>query len=217
MTSTDDATPPPAPVPMPGAVLLRGAVPAVEAWVVSSVVPLIVAPARPWTVVLGAGPTAVGSPYDDALMLLAARRVPDKAGPALGFFEVDGRALITAHAPGRRDRPSWVVWEPEIGLLRPPGLPLAGPAELASLAGAPAEVRDELVELLHETRTTPRTMLQAVMATLGLPAARVLADPRTAVDLPGAVHRPASARQVAYFDDAVADSVRLRRELGALP
>ncbi|MFK5634955.1 MULTISPECIES: hypothetical protein [unclassified Ornithinimicrobium] len=197
-------------------VLLAGVRTEIAAWVSRSVVPLATVPLEGWTVVLGTGSTPVGAPYDDAGMLLAARPVPPRAGPALGFFELDGRAVVTVHGAGRRKGPTWVVWEPDLGLLRPPGLELAGPAEITRAAGAPAEVRDELVDLLHEKRARPVTMLQAVMATLGLPGARLLAEPARVEELPGTtLHQPAG-RQVGWFEDAVADSVRLRRELGAL-
>lgn len=200
-----------------GLVLLAGPRGEADAWVKKGVVPAVVAHVPGWTLVVGAGESRIGPPYDDAALLLAARAVPEKLAPALGFFEIDGRAVVTAHAPGRSRGIGWVVWEPGLGLLRPPGLPLAGPAEIARVAGAPPEARDELVDLLHETRSQPRTMLQAVMATLHLPAARIVAEPWSAIHLPGAVHHDASVREVALFDDAVADSVRLRQELGALP
>jgi hypothetical protein len=205
----------PAEVPPTALVLLAGVRAEVASWVSRSVVPLASAPLEGWTVALGTGRTPVGAPYDDAGMLLAARPVSPRAGPALGFFELDGRAVVTVHAAGRRTGPTWVVWEPDLGLLRPPGLELAGPAEITRTAGAPAEVRDELVDLLHEKHARPVTMLQAVMATLGLPGVRLLADPARVDRLPGATRHTPSGRQVSWFEDAVADSVRLRRELGA--
>jgi len=109
-----------------------------------------------------------------------------------------------------------VHWEQAPGRLDPPGLDLAGPAEVVRVAGRPAATRDELVDLLHETQARPVTMLQAVMATLELPGTRVLADPGLALELPDAqLHEP-DPRQVGWFEDSVADSVRLRRELGVL-
>jgi hypothetical protein len=200
-----------------GLVLLRGAQEEVDAWAARTVVPLVVAPAPPWTVAVVAGEARVGAPYDDPALLLAGRPVPTRAGPALGFFEVDGRAVITVQGAGRRRGPRWVVWEPDIGLLRPPGLELAGPAELVRVAGAADTVRDELVDLLHETRTRPLRMLQAVMATLSLPAARLIAEPERVEAIDGAVRHDPDGREVDRFEDGVADSVRLRRELGALP
>lgn len=215
---TSPSTPPVVGEPHRGLVLLGGARTEVEAWVARTVVPVVVAPAAGWTIVALAGPTQVGAPYDDATTLLAGRPVPAKAAPALGFFVIDGRAVITAHTPtGRGKGPRWVVWEPDLGLLRPPGLELAGPAEITRLARCPVEVRDELVDLLHETRSRPITMVQAVMATLSLPGARLIAEPAMASSLPGATAHQPARKELGYFEDAVADSVRLRRELGALP
>ena len=126
------------------------------------------------------------------------------------------RVTVTVHAPGRRRAVRWVVWAPELGLLRPPGLDLAGPGEMVSVAGCQPTVRDELVELLHEVRVRPERMLQAIMATLELPGTRLVEHPELAGELPGAVQHQPDPRHVGWFDDAVKDSVRLRRELGAL-
>lgn len=198
-------------------VLAAGARPEVDAWVRGSVVPVTVVPLDRWTAVVARGASHTDEPYDDGALLLAARALAGRAGPGLGFFVIDGRAVITAHPEGRRKGPRWVVWEPEVGLLRPPGLELAGPGEIVAIAGCPPVVRDELVELLHETRVRPARMLMAVMATLELPGARLVEQPAHADSLPGATdHRP-DPRQVGWFEDAVKDSVRLRRELGALP
>ncbi|GAA5157076.1 hypothetical protein [Ornithinimicrobium tianjinense] len=206
------------PDPLPrGLVLLRGAREEIDEWVARAVVPLVVVPAGRWRLAVLSGPTSVAPPYDDGALLLAGRPVTPKAGPSLGFFEIDGRAVITVQGAARRRTPAWVVWEPDVGLLRPPGLDLAGPAELVRVAGAAGSVRDELVDLLHETRSRPVTMLQAVLATLDLPGARLLGDPRLAAGMDGAVRHEPQGREVLRFEDSVADSVRLRRELGALP
>ncbi|OLT22025.1 hypothetical protein BJF81_13725 [Ornithinimicrobium sp. CNJ-824] len=214
---TDDRAAGPASVPPPTALLLlRGPRERVAGWVSRSVVPLVVAPVGRWTVAVAAAGPPTGPPYDDGALLLVGRPVPARTGPALGFSETGGRAVITVHAAGRRRGPGWVVWEPGVGLVRPPGLDLAGPGEIVRLAGCPARTREELVDLLHETGPRPMTMLQAVMATLGLPGPRLLQDPVRAAELPGATRHDPSARQVSWFEDAVADSVRLRRELGVL-
>ncbi|WP_298752787.1 hypothetical protein [uncultured Serinicoccus sp.] len=199
-----------------GLVLASGPRHEVDAWVGASIVPVTVVPLQGWVAVVTRGPSRAGPPYEDGGLLSACRALSAKAAPGLGFFEVDGRALVTLHQPGRRRRVRWVVWEPEKGLLRPPGLDLAGPAEIVGLAGAAPAVRDELVDLLHETRVRPARMLQAVMATLGLPGTRLVEDPAHADALPGAVRSEPDPQQVGWFQDAVRDSVRLRRELGVL-
>lgn len=212
MTSADV----PAPARPGGVVLAAGPRAEVDGWVAGSVVPVTSAPLGSWTVVVGTGASRASAPYDDGTLVLASRVLAPRAGPGLGFFEIDGRAVMTAHAPRARTV-RWVVWEPGSGLLRPPGLALAGPSELVGLAGAPAGVRDELVELLHETRVQPARMLQAVMATLELPGTRLVLEPGRADALEGARQHLPDPRQVGWFDSAVHDSVRLRRELGALP
>lgn len=189
----------------------------VDTWVQASVVPVTVVPLDPWTAVVGRGRSQAGAPYDDGGLVLAARSLGAKAGPGLGFFVLDGRAVITVHDGGRRRAVRWVVWAPDVGLLRPPGLDLAGPGEIVAVAGCPPSARDELVELLHETRVRPHRMLQTVMATLELPGTRLVEEPAHADRLPHVVHHAPDPRQVGWFDDAVRDTVRLRRELGALP
>lgn len=204
-------------LPQAALVLAAGPRREVDAWVGAGVVPVTVVPLESWIGVVARGPSRVGEPYDDGPLMLAARALGPKAGPGLGFFEIDGRAVITVHPQGRRRGVRWVVWEPDVGLLRPPGLELAGPAEVVSLAGAAPPVRDELVELLHETRVRPARMLRAVMATLNLPGHRLVEQPDHVDTLPGATDHAPDERQVGWFEDAVRDSVRLRRELGGLP
>lgn len=207
--STDD-------VALPAIVLAAGPRAEVDSWVDSGVVPVTVVPYDRWTAVVGSGEARVGAPYDDAMLLLAGRSLSGRAGPGIGLFELDGRVVLTTHPGGRRKGPRWVVWEPSVGLLRPPGLELAGPGELARLTGGSPRLRHELVELLHERHVRPRRMLLALVDTLGLPVADLVSDPGSAPDLPGAVRHEPDADELARFEDAVRDSVRLRRELGEL-
>lgn len=207
----------PRPVRPTGLVLASGPRPEVDAWVVSSVVPVAVVPQERWTAVVATGESRAEAPYDDGALVLASRALPAKAAPGIGFFEIDGRAVVTVHLPGRRREVRWVVWQPDTGLTRPPGLPLAGPAEVVRAAAADPQARDELVELLHETGVRPARMLQAVMATLGLPFARLVERPSRVDQLEGARRHTPDPRQVGWFDDAVRDSVQLRHELGVTP
>ncbi|HLS40716.1 MAG TPA: hypothetical protein VK038_08140 [Ornithinicoccus sp.] len=209
---------PPAPAPhhggdgRAGMLLLRGAVPDVTTWARKGVVPVTVAALEGWTVVLADGPSRAQPPYDDALTMLAARRVPARLRPALGFFVIDGRAVITAQSgPRHRRGPRWVVWDPDHGVLRPPGLPVAPPAQLVQAAGGGD--RTELVEILRERHLDPARLLAAVTVTLGLPGGRLLVRPEEAAELEGAVAGEPDPVQVRYFDDAVRDAVQLRREL----
>lgn len=194
-----------------GLLLLRGAPPEVSDWVRRGVVPVTVAPLPGWTAVLPNGPSRAEPPYDDALTLLAARHVPPKVAPAIGFFAIGGRAVITVQTRSVRRHVRWVVWDPARGVLRPPDLAVAPPQLLLRAAGGGD--RRELVEILAERHLAPHKLLAAVTAVLGLPGGRLLIDRAEVEDIAGAIDREPLEREVGYFEDAVKDSVRLRREL----
>lgn len=193
-----------------GLLLTRGSVPGVSAWVRRGVIPVTVAPLDGWTAVLPRGESRAQPPYDDALMLLAARRLPRTLRPGLGFFAIQNRAVITVQRPGPH-RLRWVVWEPLRAVVQPPGLLQATPSQL--LAVARGGERREILELLAERRIPPTRLLAALVLALGLPGARLLTDQDSVDGLDGAVDRDPDDVQIDYFDDAVRDSVQLRREL----
>lgn len=195
-----------------GLLLLRGAVAEVSAWLRRGVVPTTVVPQDGWTAVVPEGRSFAEPPYADGNVLLAGRPVPRKLGPALGFWVVEGRAIITVQTRGRGGI-RYVVWEPERGLVSPPGLTVAGPVTLQRVAGGGN--RAELVEILRELYVQPDRLLAAVVAVLQLPGARMLIDPAAVADLPGAVSVLPAPKEVGYFNDAVRDAVALRQELEA--
>lgn len=195
-----------------GLLLLRGPLPEVTTWVRKGVVPATVVPMDGWTAVLPESRSFAEPPYADGTVLLASRPVPRKLGPALGFWVVGARAMITVQTRGRGGA-RWVVWEPERGIVVPPGLPQAGPVTLQRVAGGGS--RRELVEILHELYVQPDRLLAAVVAVLGLPGARLMVDASGAAALPGAVSVLPAPREVGYFNDAVRDAVKLRQELEA--
>lgn len=194
-----------------GLQVLRGHHSAVLAWGAKGVVPVTVGRLDRWTVLLPRGASRAAPPYDDAVLLLAARPLAPRLGPALGFWVIDGRAVLTVQGR-RRAGVRWVVWEPEHGLVRPPGLDLAPPAAILGAAGA--GTREELVSILQERHVPPAHLLAAVVTVLELPGARLLHDQATASAL---LEEPRQIEpddtQVARFDDAVRDAVLLRREL----
>lgn len=205
------------PDPLPGdnqvgLLLVRAPAPEVTQWLRRGVVPATVAPLQGWTAVVPDGPSRAQPPYGDGVMLLASRRVPRKLGPALGFWVIDGRGVLTVQTRGG-GKPRWVVWQPEVGLVSAPGLPSVGPLTLMRLAGGGD--RAELVELFGELYVQPDRLLAAVVASLDLPGARLVVDQESVADLPGAVPVEPAVRQVAWFDDAVKDAVALRKELEA--
>lgn len=195
-----------------GLLLLRGPLPEVAPWVRRGVVPATVAPLEGWTAVVPEVRSLADPPYTDGGLLMAGRLVSRKLGPALGFWVVDGRALITCQTRGRGGV-RWVVWEPERGIVSPPGLPSAGPVTLQRLARGGH--RRELVEILHELYVQPDRLLAAVVSVLELPGAKLLVNPDGVDALPGAVPVQPAPKEIGYFNDAVRDAVTLRQELEA--
>ncbi|NLG20548.1 MAG: hypothetical protein GX555_03830 [Actinomycetales bacterium] len=195
-----------------GLLLLRGPVPDVSAWLRRGVVPTTVVPLEGWTAVVPEGRSFAEPPYADGNVMLAGRPVPRKLGPALGFWVIDGRAIITVQTKGRGGI-RYVVWEPERGIVSPPGLTVAGPVTLQRVAGGGN--RAELVEILRELYVQPDRLLAAVVSVLELPGAKMLIDPGRVPDLPDAVSVLPAPKEVGYFNDAVKDAVALRQELEA--
>lgn len=191
--------------------MIRGELAQVSAWARRGVVPVTVAPLDDgWVGVLPHGGSMVQAPYDDPLLLLAARRLPARLRPALGFFVVQDRAVITVHRPGLR-RVRWVVWEPERAVVRPPGLRPALPSHVISVARRAD--REDLISILQERHLPAARMLAAVVAVLELPGARLLVDQDEVDQLGGAVSRIPEAHHLEFFEDAVRDAVLLRREM----
>ncbi|MGB3686961.1 MAG: hypothetical protein WA991_14170 [Ornithinimicrobium sp.] len=187
----------------------------VNAWAATSVVPVLVTRMGLRTAVVPRGRSAIGAPYDDGATLCAARSAPARLAPAIGFWVIDERAVMTVQASGWRRQVRWVVWEPARGVLKPPGVPAATPTQVLSAAGGGN--RRDLVEMLAERHHPPARLLAAVVSLLGLPGAEVLLDPGVAEGWPRVqVHDPA-AREIGYFEDAVKHAVALRRELGFEP
>lgn len=195
-----------------GLLLLRGPVPDVSAWLRRGVVPATILPLDGWTAVVPERRSFAEAPYGDGIVMLAGRPVPRTLGPALGFWVIDGRAIITVRTRGRGGL-RWVVWQPELGIVSPPGLPVAGPVTLQRIAGGGN--RAELVEILRELYVQPDRLLAAVVSVLELPGARILIDPDGVPELPEALSVLPAPKEVGYFNDAVRDAVALRQELEA--
>lgn len=192
--------------------LSNGRLSYVNTWAAKSVVPVLVTRMGLHTALVPRGRSAIGAPYDDAATLCAARSAPTRLAPAIGFWVIDERAVITVQLSGWRRQVRWVVWDPERGVLRPPGVEAATPTHV--LSAARGGTRRNLVELLAERHHPPARLLAAVVGTLGLPGAEVLLDPEAAQRWSRAhVHDPAP-REVGYFEDSVKHAVALRRELG---
>ncbi len=192
--------------------LLRGSPGEVGAWLRRGVVPVTVGRLGAWTVVLPRGVSRAAPPYTDPLPILAARPVPARLGPALGFWVVDDRAVI-AVAGARRTQPRWVVWDPAEGVVRPPGLEVAPVSALLRAAGGGSG--QDVLELLRERHVRPERLLAALVAVLELPGAQLVLDAEgeAFANVREALAVEPEDREVATFDESVRDAVLLRREL----
>ena len=106
---------------LPGVLLLHADAKLTDAWVRRGVVPSYVVPLPGWTAVVPAGPTQLSAPYDDALTVTANRPVPTRLRTALGFFVIDGIAVVSAQTRGWRSAPRMVSWTPGHGADEVPG------------------------------------------------------------------------------------------------
>lgn len=177
-------------------------------WIRAGVVPAVVTACPGWSVVCPSAEPETPAPYDDATLLMAARHVPARLGPAVGFFEIGRRAVITVQLPSRRRRVRWLVWERGRGLMPAPGLSQAPLPLLLRATGRGS--RQELQEILDERDLAPHILLAAVAAVLELPRPRLLIDqPQLGSDSVTANPDPV---EVDRFITTVADAARLHDE-----
>jgi hypothetical protein len=164
-----------------------------------------------WSALLPAEPDSRAQPpYDDAVAVLAARPVPGRLRPALGFFEVEDRAVVTVSPRGLRAGQRWLAWQPGAGVRRLPDLSPARIADLVGAAGRTARPA-EVARVLGDTAGTIGQVLEDLMAALGLPGVelwRGSVDP----DRPGEVVEPTD-RAVQRFDARLAEEARHRAEM----
>lgn len=198
--------------PPVGLWLSQGRLNDVNVWAAKSVVPVLVTRMGLYTALVPRGQSAIGAPYEDAATLCAARPAPRRVAPAIGFWVIDQRAVVTVQLASWRREMRWLVWDPDAGVVQPPGLPPAGPGQLLNAARGGS--RRDLMDMLAERHHPPARLLAALVGTLGLPGAEVLLDPTAAEAWARVqVHDPA-AREIQYFEDSVRHAVALRRELG---
>ncbi|MGL5928892.1 MAG: hypothetical protein ACRCY8_08160 [Dermatophilaceae bacterium] len=203
----------PRPVAGHGLVLVRRPSAAVTRWMRRGLVSVTVAPFGTWTgVTLVHDHARSAAPYDVGLEVLAARPAPLRCRPALGFFDVHGRAVFTVQAGGLRGRQRWLVWEPGTGTVDTPDLSSLRLAALLELAGAAGRVREEQVaEALRSRRGSPLDVVLTVLGLLGLPGRELMLRQRVA----GSAHVEPSARGVVAFDRLVAEEAETRADRGA--
>lgn len=196
-----------------GVLLLRGEPEHVARWAARGLVATRVVPLPSWTAVLPAEPTSRAmAPYDDALTVLASRPAAHRLRAALGLFAIDGRAVVMVQGPGWRAVQRWVVWEPDRGAARAPGLRVARPGDLLAAAGAGTRgVSSAVSARLRDGSGDALGMLGDLMTLLGLPGVGLLvhADPSGEGELVEPDHRI-----VARFDALMLEEARHRAETG---
>ncbi|MGL5866056.1 MAG: hypothetical protein ACRCYX_09325 [Dermatophilaceae bacterium] len=203
----------PRPVGGHGLVLVRRPSAAVTRWMRRGLVAVTVAPLGSWTgVALIQDHARSAAPYDIGLEVLAARPASLRCRPALGFFDVRGRAVFTVQAGGLRGRQRWLIWEPGAGTVDTPDLSSLRLTTLLDLAGASGQVREEQVaEVLRSRRGSPLDVVLTVLGLLGLPGRELILRQHVA----GSVQVEPSARGVLAFDRLVAEESETQAERGA--
>ena len=140
--------------------------------------------------------------------MLAARPVPRRLRSALGFFTIDGRAVLTVQGQGWRPVVRWLVWEPGTGLVRAPDLELARPSDLLAAAGRHGDPR-AVADVVATRDGRADVIITDLLSVLGLPGADLVGP---GVGLRGQVVAP-TAQAVARFDARMAEQARHRSEL----
>lgn len=162
-----------APTSLPGLLLLNDDAKRVDLWVQRGIVPSYVVQLSGWAAVAPAGPARGEPPYDDALTVIASMPVPMTMRSAMGFFQIDGRAVMTVHPRRWRALPRWLVWEPGRGLVRV-NLPQGTPADLVRAAGVVDEQERVISGVLRDKESTPLDVLSDVIDALALPGGPLL-------------------------------------------
>ncbi len=198
-----------------GLVLLRRSPAAATRWLRRGLVAVTVAPLGSWTgVTLADDRARSAAPYDVGLEVLAARPAPWRARPAIGLFDVHGRAAITVQPTGPRAPTHWLVWEPRRGVVATPQLPRLDLPMLLAAAGAQGRVREEvLVDVLRSGQGAPLDLLVTVLGLLGLPGRDLLVRG----DAPGASDVEPSVRGILAFDRLMAEEATDRSETADEP
>ncbi len=158
---------------LPGLLLLNDDAKRVDLWVQRGIVPSFVVQLSGWAGVVPAGAARSDPPYDNPLTVLASAPVPMTMRAALGFFQIDGRAVMTVHPRRWRALPRWLVWEPGTGLVRV-NLPQGSPADLVRTAGVVDEQARVISRVLHDKQSTALDVLSDVLDALALPGGELL-------------------------------------------
>lgn len=175
---------------------------AVTRWAQRGLVACRVLTRGEWSVVVPAETAARAKPpYDNAVAMLAGRPVASRLRPALGLFDVDGRAVVTVHSSGWGAVQRWLVWDSDHGVVRTSRLAPARPRDLLALPGHRVVGTVDVIDLLRLKGLSPGQWLARLAGALNLPVVDLLADPA-----PGesAVIEP-SSRAVKSFEATVSE------------
>jgi hypothetical protein len=194
--------------------LLHGDAKTTSAWVRQGVVPSYVVPLAGWTAIVPGGPSQAGTPYDDPVRLLLARRVPSRMRAAIGLFRLDERAVVVVHPRGWRALPRWLVWERGEGVSVLPGHPAARPGDLAMAAGVVPESVRAIRDILTDRTALLEDLLPDLMGALALPGERLLSG--QVKDADGAALIEPESRAVERFSRVTKEDREIRTELEQL-
>lgn len=197
---------------LPGVLLLHADAKLTDAWVRRGVVPSYVVPLPGWTAVVAAGPTQLSAPYDDALTVTANRPVPTRLRTALGFFVIDGIAIVSAQIRGWRSAPRMVSWTPGHGADEVPGFPPLKLGQLAESAGLDENDVAGVRRVLAARAGDPTAQLQQLMHALALPGAGMLSGEGVKSDLEAVLVEP-DRSAVGHFEKVAGDEAEMRAEL----
>lgn len=197
-----------------GMLLLHGDAKTTSAWVRQGVVPSYVVPLAGWTAIVPGGPSQAGTPYDDPVRLLLARRVPSRMRAAIGLFRLDERAVVVVHPRGWRALPRWLVWERGEGVSVLPGHPAARPGDLAMAAGVVPESVRAIRDILTDRTALLEDLLPDLMGALALPGERLLSG--QVKDADGAALIEPESRAVERFSRVTKEDREIRTELEQL-
>lgn len=195
--------------PDTGVLYLHGDRSRVEAWVKRGSAPCYVVPLTGWTAVVPAGAAAVAPPYDAGPAVLLARVVPAGLRSAVGFFQIDGRVVVTVHPTGWRAVTRWLVWESGRGVARVPSLPAALPADLVDAAGVAASVQREVRDVLAERSSAVSDVLADLVGVLAFPGDRLVLG-RGVRSADGAVLVEPDARSVRQYQRITSERTEIR-------
>ncbi|MBC9956979.1 hypothetical protein [Yimella sp. cx-51] len=197
---------------LPGLLLLHADAKLADAWVRRGVVPSYVVPLPGWTAIVPADDTQVRPPYDDALTVTANRPVPTRLRTALGFFVIDGVAIVSGQTRGWRSAPRMLSWTAGHGADEVPGFPPLKLGQLAECAGVHPDGVGEVRSILARREGRPVEVLHDVIGALALPGAAMLHGSGVKSDLEAVLVEPGK-RAVDHFTKIASDEADMRAEL----